>query len=97
MQKCKLGQKVEKGYGRWWDTPFRLVSSKPSSDPSNNLEPTFEEEEQDEAGPSQINTSTQTPHQVKRMVPKRPNGASGKSSYSKANLISILNTIVMTL
>eukprot|EP00794_Sanderia_malayensis_P002866 gene2866-3314_t len=66
--------KVEKGYGGWWDILFRFVASKPSSDPSNNIEPTFEEEEQDKTGPSHTNSSTQTPPKATKMVPKRPNG-----------------------
>ena len=52
--------KVEKGYRRWWDILFKLVSRKPSSEPSNNIESTIEEEDED-IGPSHINSSIQMP------------------------------------
>ena len=86
--------KVEKGYGRWWDILFKLISSRPSSDPSNTIEPTFEEVEED-AGPLQIDSATQTPPKAKKFVPKRPSGSNGsKSSNLKANLMNTLNKLI---
>ena len=32
---------VEKVYGKWWDTLFPLVASRESADPSNIVEPSF--------------------------------------------------------
>ena len=88
--------KVGKGYGQWWDVLFQLVASKPSPDPGNNIEPTFEEEEDEGPVYPLADSATHTPPKQKKFIPKRPGGqsASKQSSNFKANLLSTLDKMI---
>ena len=80
--------RVEKGYGRWWHKLYELVSSRPSSNPNNNVEPSFEENAEDDV----VDASTQTPSK-KKAVPQRPTSATVTKQGLQKTLIQCLEKI----
>ena len=64
--------RVERGYGDWFSKLYEIVSTRPSFNPANNVEPSFLEDESNHMG--ETNDSLQEPAsqtQASQFVPRR--------------------------